>query len=636
VIGSSGVGDNAGPGETFFGRRSDSMPFVPTSLPTTRRIILDPAGRQVQVYQPADGVNPPATLTRADVATIIIDQHYDPLTMAAAPRSLGLSDPDDGYASFGVQTPIEDGFEFTVGVDEPVDGNPADPYRDFKMNDGVSVDFSEVHLQRLANPLAPYDPVTNPYLTVDTKSLDLVSFNGIEDDSSDQTSANPNALITDGDMVFASGERGRLFDPLFRTTLPPSPIAEQLRRWLWKREEPTSDLAEAVTQPWFMPLMNADNHIHSFNLFESLGELNGAYTDNAPRPPSNLTSGANPPIGFTGFTWPNRPYAGHMDLLDVPFPDSYSVLDRYSTYSVAGFGPYNGGPDFGEFGHLLNFFARPDAAYPFPSGMAALLDYVRVPSRFAGTRVHLNSALPPFNILPRYREPGKINLNTMSNVDGTNSPVWEGLLDLYAVGAAINGEYMDNSAATYGFDPVATDPLGFEGSRRSAVGSGPATFDNPFRTANEFVKVPPGGFAIPDPLLATVLRNEAPTITPLFDYPVISTLETPFASPTRDAASRHELFRRLANTTTTRSSVFSIWITVGKFEVDEQGRLLSRVVPGAVFPEKQRELIELGSDSGQTERGRGFFMIDRSIPVGYEPGKNHNLENLILVESIIQ
>ncbi len=614
VIGSSGVGTDtvATDGVTFFGRRVGGGWVA--ELDQTRRVDLDGPGRQVTVYEPNDGTNGTSTQNRTDVAAIIIDQ----------PRSLGFSDPDDGYASLGIfpPIPIEDGYAFSGQYASPADS--VDPYySQFTMLDGVADSFSDLYLQRLANPLAPYDPVTNPYLTVDSKPLDLIAFNGVEDDSP----ADPS--VTPTDMVFAAAERGRLGDSLYDGVSQPA----LNRRWLWTSAEGGINLATASTQFHFQTVL--DNHIHSFNLYESLGGINGSYSDETtarfPRAvPSDLNSpDVYPPVAFTGLTWNNRPFAGHMDLLDVPFRNSYDLLINHTRYDTsAPTSLYDANSDVQEFGHLFNFFTEPDAAFPrIPRRLSALLDYVRVPSRFAGTRTHLNSALPPFNILSRYREPGKINLNTISDVDNTglpgNSPVWEGLMGVHATGLTANGQLMDTSAATYGFDPIDVGVTGFEGARRGVAGTGISVFDNPFRTASEFEKVPVGGNILTEAVQATLLRSEIAN-RPLFDYPVVSTRELPFANPIRDAASRHEVFRKLANTTTTRSSVFSIWITVGKFEVDEQGLLLGP------------NLIELGSDTGKAERSRGFFMIDRSIPVGYEPGKNHNIENMILVETIIQ
>ena len=76
----------------------------------------------------------------------------------------------------------------------------------------------------------------------------------------------------------------------------------------------------------------------------------------------------------------------------------------------------------------------------------------------------------------------------------------------------------------------------------------------------------------------------------------------------------------MGNMVTTRSSVFAIWITVGYFQVDQFGRL------GA----------EIADESGGVVRNRGFYIVDRSIPVAFEPGKNHNVDNAVLVRSIIE
>ena len=78
---------------------------------------------------------------------------------------------------------------------------------------------------------------------------------------------------------------------------------------------------------------------------------------------------------------------------------------------------------------------------------------------------------------------------------------------------------------------------------------------------------------------------------------------------------------------TTRSSVFAIWVTVGYFEVNEDGTL--RLDPTG-------QGIEVGAETGEIVRNRGFCIFDRSVPMGFEPGKNHNVERGILVKSIIE
>jgi hypothetical protein len=84
--------------------------------------------------------------------------------------------------------------------------------------------------------------------------------------------------------------------------------------------------------------------------------------------------------------------------------------------------------------------------------------------------------------------------------------------------------------------------------------------------------------------------------------------------------------QRLYNLFSTQSNVYAIWITVGKFETDENGQYL----PNDANPR------ELGADTGNIRRHRGFYIIDRSIPVAYEPGKRHNIDNCVLLRRFIE
>jgi hypothetical protein len=88
---------------------------------------------------------------------------------------------------------------------------------------------------------------------------------------------------------------------------------------------------------------------------------------------------------------------------------------------------------------------------------------------------------------------------------------------------------------------------------------------------------------------------------------------------------------RLANLTTTRSNVYAIWITVGYFEVVPwQGGV------DAGHPDGLQLGAELGTDTGEITRHRGFYILDRSIPVGFERGFNHNVERAILLKRFIE
>jgi hypothetical protein len=66
---------------------------------------------------------------------------------------------------------------------------------------------------------------------------------------------------------------------------------------------------------------------------------------------------------------------------------------------------------------------------------------------------------------------------------------------------------------------------------------------------------------------------------------------------------------RLANTTTTRSNVFGVWIT------------LRQSIP---------------NDPDSVRYHRAFYIVDRSIPVGFEEGKDHNVWDCVRLRRIIE
>ena len=45
---------------------------------------------------------------------------------------------------------------------------------------------------------------------------------------------------------------------------------------------------------------------------------------------------------------------------------------------------------------------------------------------------------------------------------------------------------------------------------------------------------------------------------------------------------------------------------------------------------------ELGIDTGEVERHRAFYIIDRTIPVGFQRGQDLNSEKAILVNRFIE
>ena len=80
---------------------------------------------------------------------------------------------------------------------------------------------------------------------------------------------------------------------------------------------------------------------------------------------------------------------------------------------------------------------------------------------------------------------------------------------------------------------------------------------------------------------------------------------------------------------TTRSNVYAVWITVGFFEVE-------RVPVDEGHPDGFQIVGELGADTGEVERHRAFYIIDRTRPVGFQRGQNLNVDDAILLKRIIE
>ena len=56
----------------------------------------------------------------------------------------------------------------------------------------------------------------------------------------------------------------------------------------------------------------------------------------------------------------------------------------------------------------------------------------------------------------------------------------------------------------------------------------------------------------------------------------------------------------------------------------------------AVYPDGYQLGQELGIDTGEQVRHRAFYIIDRTIPVGFQRGQDLNVEKAILLGRIIE
>ncbi len=702
VVGSAGnVSSDAAANlyTTTFGRRLGITQLNEGSAATlalgnTRKIQLDPINNQVRVRDYQQSTTSMMTRTRTGVLALPIDlsRYFDTTTgvMITRPRSFNVSDPFEGYPTVdstgNPAVDVGDDLAYTAAYNEPLDSryfNPnrlsvygtAHPHANLTEFNSLSFNrtsptYRVVHLQRLANPLQDYDPMNNPYRTVDSMSVNLTSFNGVDrgDDENldpNTTPPRPGASPFEKVIDLASMERGRnrkypprgQFDPvagnlnehrnlwsndgidelrkgfLIRTDLPVN-INEVVRAGL-----PVTQRTLSIANP---AAGTADEHYFDNSIFETLGAFNDSWfdgwADNNNRPTNppprgplapGYTIGMDATKPFNWLTWLNRPFVSQLELTNVP-PYSSSQL-TFRAYSLAANDPYPAAnTNISGFGYLCNWFNDRKDTYSVGMGSnlhetewSRLLDFLEVPSRYIGTETYFNpnnpdpmagpvfyGLNPPYNGFSNFRYPGKINVNTVFD-----SRVWSGLMGELADPSLFSYNAMDRTR--YFVD--AADPTRLK--------------SNPFRPAEAADSVVDGATvlgAVPPYATAPFTgvdsglfrRLGSPTavgVPPLFD--LIPAMQLPFQNTDRNAYFRHQGRQRLGNLVTTRSSVFAVWITIGYFEVDATGAVTQN---------------EVGEDYGDVRRHRAFFIYDRSVPVAFEPGVDHNVENGILVESFIE
>ncbi|WP_442482440.1 hypothetical protein [Aeoliella sp. SH292] len=475
-------------------------------------------------------------------------------------------------------------------------------------------------------------------------------------------------------------------------------------------------------------------------------------------------------------TWNNRPFVSESELLQVPAWSSMELLRKFSGLDSAKAGQtaamndYNPGPAFrtgnasspidGErtnaerykrmtagFGHLINLkqvsrdpaYIEPDSnGNPACVGAAnfhRILDYVHTPSRFVATDTLLNPVAfsaagvtspddprsgmaAPFNRVPDYREPGKVNLNTVVSQRGPSmapanpagiavwSDVFDGLMhrvrdqDPIAYNQPGYGHmgpaWKDIVWSRRGYtDPVlAHHASGVDRVDLVLNNNVPSFFGNPFRSSEAGDLVPLASM-VDDGVAASMLRahpvrpganfqwgapgvdnngnglvsdtreagwptsDDVPLVTgtptPEVAVPLFSELtSTPGVDAPRNSAMHYMPLTRIDNLTTTRSGVFAVWVTVGYFEVlpapnwdaDENNvqqkfrnqtgdtadpPLRARALYDKVYPQGYQLGKELKSETGDVDRHRSFYIIDRTRPVAFKPGEDVNVEDAILL-----
>lgn len=634
---------------TMIGRRTTAIEGDPTTLEVvdTRQIQLnpnsDPEVHQVQVLNNSATTYSPPVVQPA--IGIIIGNAIDVGT-GQVTRPLSVTEPRAGYSSGAGWDPSLAGGEgaYATAIDTPLD-----TAAELIAND-TTYDYCRFHLQRLANPLLPWNPPpgstgynsafeVNPYFTIDTSSTDLTAFNGVANDVSDP------AIPTSAQANFNSFQRGH------------DDTGSPKQRNLWS----VAPVTPAATAK--QPDAPGGNHYFNFDLQHTFGFLNEGFqplflggsgpTANAPTPeyagaPHSATNGER---GFPWLTWNDRPFTSPHELLLVPRNRS-SLLLR-TNYALAGDSfTENYATVAPQFEHLLNFFHDSGAGTNLPANVSRIFDYLEVPSPFIGTekwynpetfttttverlfnRPSIPSPLtaaivasdmwnptetfrPPFNYLSRFRDPGRVNINTIFDRE-----VWEGIVKGFPA-------MDDASGVGAGFwSKLQRSRRGYTGGAADLNSSFPSRFANPFRSSTSSRLMPIAAMR-QNEARATLLRTD-PDIPgkPLFSYGSSSAYE----DTQRNPYFKYQGISRLSNSLTTHSNVFGVWMTLGFFEVEPNPTGVDQA-----HPDGYRLAREVGVDTGLIKRNRAFYLIDRSIPVAFEPGYDHNVEQAIILQRFIE
>ncbi len=529
-------------------------------------------------------------------------RYYQEPSTGAGPLATARLYPDANYNTIpDVPFDIAPNLPLTrvTGSDQNQNGNP-DPIPFQHMRQGTHPYFAVALLQRLADPTRGFNEITNPYITVDTQPLDLTVFNGEDDEEPDDWD-NANNQISDEPYDVRPMQAGRV-------------NSDSLQDFRGRERGPqtgTTDIVWDSQSRWGQnqPLVAAADAVYvNRRPIVSLGELNvTSYGPPRAAPVAYLGSPVRP---FRWLTWNNRPFANPLELTMVPSSAPWRLVHEQFPPggNVDTYGEFNAG-----FPYLLNFFYDENGSPQ--SNLAGLFDFVTTPSPYVGTQHWLGRNFPapadlrafrdPFNKTPQFREPGKVNLNTVSDDD-----VWQAVRGERNLGTSWADLQESLSGVTNANNPR------------------PAYVSNPFRAASNAKMMPPFSTRNRSSTDATLLRQEAGGTDMLFESPA----GRAFNNSTTNPYFRYQRMMRLSNLTTTHSNVYAIWITTGYFEVLPW----NNGVPDAVHPDGYQLGKEMGSDTGQPTRHRAFYIIDRSIPVAFEPGQNHNIDKTILLRRHIE
>ena len=410
---------------------------------------------------------------------------------------------------------------------------------------------------------------------------------------------------------------------------------------------------------------------------------------------------------FPWLTWLNRPFANPMELLQVPAVRASRLLLSYENdLTQPPPANHNYISDFDSFPHLGGFFAARQAANDVPRAegklrgtttpgandfplvgatpqpgephLYRLFEYVQVPTRFVSSYIHgepdemmgrkpftfvdpvTGATLqrtepdhpyhPPFNAIHTYREPGKVNLNTvvepevlagvMNDHATTN---WTNFLNQNWTNFANARRTYNTTVGIPNLFSMEAPPTGYTSTIFTRL---PTRVGNPFRSFAGADFVPQNGSAndlrdiVQDGVNATLLRAQIDPTNPTEDLidraPLLTNSVTfDYRNSQTSPFFKYQTLERLSNLVTTRSNVYALWITVGYFEAEPVPNF-DLATQADIYPEGYSLGQELDVDTGDVTRHRAFYIIDRSIPVGFIPGEDLNTEKAIRLRRFIE
>lgn len=612
---------------------------------------------------------------------------------------------------------------------------------------GTIPQYCSVFLQRLADPLSPFDSVTNPYRTVDWMSVDLTVFSGEE---------RVDKVVQDADFSRRMRQRNGFIDG--------NPM-NALHSYETDFDIPSIPMSLTAEDYFSFSATPVDGNLHSsFNFLNTEnGVANPGFQGFAQSIGSEGAPGISgternlPQVPFAVHPWLNRPFTTHFELMMVPACSQGRLFEEFSvstavpitaasgtsvTAPLHGFSDgdfvkidgVQGLPQANQrfqilapdpntltldtslgsgtfipgqgtvskipaafltpagtplsntdelvlwnapFRHLLNFFHTPtDPVNTIHT--ARFMELVHTPPRFRGEVDVIHPAriatgdlaallATPNNTLYDNRRNGMVNLNTISSVHA-----WRGLMQNHMNGdefKSASGTSLSNQLA---FDSFIENRRGYqltESFNQVISGTGPYNY-LPSHLRSEFPTEFAGVFS--DSLrggLMPRLRN-TPATNFLRRKPASSGLlrdRTTFDRPTdingasadtsrtfvRDAQQlpqpvrwtqwslpgaalndsmhldrqrnpyiRYQTLSRMPNLASNNSQTYLVRLTMGFFEVDAAD--INSF--GAEYKEA----------SGEQQRYRAIFIIDRSIPVGFVPGQDLNARDTVVFERFYQ